>query len=132
MPESKINTNADQIAITSCQILSTPKCDYILTTAHNGAITIISLNDNTIHCTVQAHSKSITALSVYNNIFATCSEDSYISVWKLHTDGTVIHITTHTPMSGLLTGIQYMNENMIVVTCYDSRYLYIVQIPESQ
>lgn len=114
------------IPITSCNTLS----DYIITTSHNGTITLISLTSNIIYCTIQSHCKSITGLCINKdtNQLITCSEDSYISMWQLQSDHTMRHINSYTPHSGLLTGVQLLNQEYIVVTCYDSRYLYIVNL----
>lgn len=122
--DTNMDSKKDNMIISSCLLQH-----YILTTSLNGVVTVYDTKSNQLYCTIQAHSKSITALSVNNNnnTFTTTGEDSYVTVWQYnHNYNTFKPIYSNSPFYGLLTGVVYLNDSILCVTCYDSRYLYVV------
>lgn len=91
----------------------------------NGEIRIFSYNNLHLMYIYQAHLKSITSLSVFDNYFVSTSEDCYVNVYKMEKDKFEvvknIFLENKIPVGGIITKIK--GKNSLIVCNFDNPVL---------
>lgn len=91
---------------------------------------------------INAHSRSVSAVDIHpkQRMFATCGEDSFVTVWSLPaaSQGThdmqvssVKNLLVTSPGTAINTGVKFLgtDHSLIGVTSYDSRFLTVLKTP---
>jgi len=109
---------------------------YAVVGFSTGHIRIYSLDKHQLKVEITAHTRTINTIDMHPTqpMFATVSEDTFLSVWSLPTpkSSQVRKLHLQSVSSGLLTGVRFnvRDPNQLLVTCYDSRFLMYLDAPK--